>query len=83
MHPAKQELRDLILSKLSAGQTPEQAADAVLELFYEVADDRQQFDISTYADRPGSRVLNQRTLVARIPRESVEQVEPAPDRSVA
>ena len=79
---AEQELRDLIRSKLTDGMTPDQAADAVFELFHEVTDDWDAIDITGVPDLPGSRTLDQRWLATRVPRESRERYL-APDRSVS
>lgn len=45
-------------------------ADAVVALFHEVADEWESIDVSTMADGPGGKLLDQRWLVARIPREA-------------
>jgi hypothetical protein len=81
MGAEREELRQLIRSKLTAGMTPDQATEAIVKLFYTVADDWDSVDISTVADGPGRRQLDQRWLVGRIPRNSVERVRVA-DRNV-
>lgn len=80
--PAKQELRDLIRSKLTDHMmTIEQATDAVMSLFWDAADDWQNIDITRFGDQ-GTRVMEQRWPVARIPRESKQRLT-VPERSAS
>ncbi|MGW9196068.1 hypothetical protein [Micromonospora chersina] len=89
MTPAKQELRDLIEAKMRARLNEmsieffgeDDLADSVMELFYEVADDWDSIDVSTMADGPGGKLLDQRWLVARVPREARHR-DMVPDRTV-
>ena len=90
MTPARKELRDLIAAKIDEKMRSERLddnfdgqdyAEAVLALFHDVADDWDSIDVSTLGDVPGSQTLEQRWLVARIPRESRER-NLTPDRNV-
>lgn len=81
--PAKQELRDLIRAKLTDHMmTLEQATDAVMTLFYDAADEWESIEVTTMGELPARRYLDQRWLVARVPRESVDRVQQAPNREV-
>ncbi|MEU8371202.1 hypothetical protein [Micromonospora tulbaghiae] len=81
MTPERQELRDLMRSRLTDGMTPDQAADALLDLFYFVEDDWTEIDVSTLGEERGSQVIAERALVARVRRESRTR-SITPDRTV-
>ena len=85
---AREELRTLIAKKmrdkLTMGDTAAgQIADAVMDLFYDVDDDWDHVDTRTYIDvgNHGDRWLDQRSIVAKVGRDSVEHVR-EPDRGV-
>jgi hypothetical protein len=81
----KRELRERILAKLIPvlRQGPAMAdayADAVMSLFYEVADDWDRIDITTLGES-GRTFLDQRWLACRVPVQTVEYRRPV-DRRV-
>jgi hypothetical protein len=78
----RQELRAHIEAKL-AGDSPVPVIDRIMEMFYTVEDDWDRIDTSTFAGGgPGTRWLDQRFLVARVPVQSVRG-ERLTDRSVS
>jgi hypothetical protein len=77
------EFRALIRSKILAGMTADEAADAVATLAYRIEDEWQEIDVSTYADGPKRQLLDQRWLVVRIPREGRHRaIDRTADRTV-
>lgn len=80
MNDPKRELQDLIRHKVS-GFGPDLAdavADAVIELFYQVEDHWDEINTSTYGN-PWV-YLDQRSLIAQVPREAVSRSR-QPDRA--
>jgi hypothetical protein len=81
MNEPKRELLNLIRSKLSDGMTPYEVVDAIARIFYEVGDDWEEIEVTTLGS-PDRELLDQRWLIARIPREAVQRTVRRPDRTV-
>lgn len=69
MTPQQDELHRLIVRRISAGMTPEQAATEIMKMFSTIEDDWSEVDITTYGDGPGKVWIEQRDLVCRVPRQ--------------
>ena len=77
----KRELRDLIRGRIEPGMSADEVADRIAAMFVGVADDWIEFDVSTLAEAPGSRIRAERWLVARVHRETHTTTKPQPNRA--
>ena len=70
------ELIELVNQALQA----DSPAEAIVALFWDVRDEWEEIDITTLGQYPGSDIMWNRYLVARIPRQGVHR---RPDRTVS
>ncbi len=78
----RDELRELVRSKIRDDMTPDEAADAATSIFYGIDDEWERLDVSVLRHGPDTEFLDQRWLVCRVPRES-RRVDRIPDRRIS